>query len=720
MKDNNTKTVSLHEYIEKQRQGNTFNHYAERVKIAGGILKAYQQMSDPNTVAFLNPDKIFLVPEANADSPFPLYQIQFAPIQLSKDNTYKNFAFGSPAVFQSANIFNKLHTNSETEAYSKIKSNQAIHIYTLSALLFYTCFGHNPRCGMKYYENLDITSERELNFFKSNPTFIFELKDNENRFVNGFQSNPWYLWTALREQQKNFWKRALSGGFETVEAFAKEWFDLIENFGISWSLTPCGERFLTMAYTNEYALVLSDYSIGNKGIRCRGCMAALSDRCSECKFEPAKRNALIMSTTVTVTSPNPDAPSEKLYLYGGKIVTADMLDPEGDEIPVFEVIVAKKADILGFRYLLDEPVHAYHNGTERTYTKGAVLALLPGLILTFTSNVKLIVPGGKEPAPQDCKTCVILSNQEVCDIVDSGNETPHFPTVKSRKDGKLYSLKCFDIPKEKNEAEKLEALMKNLQSHMSNNLSTGTLLYPKATVLSQGYCKDKCGYVFEYIPNTTAPLTVVMEKKSLPLSDRLAALLDVAKELQKLHEKGYTYGNFALRNVYYDFVAKKAYLVGNECISNTHFNLPVLRQYTPREVSKRLCERDKHSDAYAFAVSLFYSVFGVHPLSGLDRRSSAALSQEENKAIYTDNPRFIFNEDRIGECDEALVTTWKDLPDYVQSLFHAAFNKGLKPFPVLLKAKILQERQERPSMEKWMAAIELWINTINDNADTNS
>lgn len=252
----------------------------------------------------------------------------------------------------------------------------------LSVILFHIYFGYHPLCGRDYYGGANISSDTERLFFQKKRDFIFKLDENSNRFVNGYHNGAWALWNAISDVQQAFWKDVFCGATKNYADFYKTWEKAYAGFTETLVATPCDVKLKMVVYDEQYALVTSDNTIGNKTIRCRGCNNDLSSKCENCQIAVANRNASLLTIKVKlITQQTNDGNSceveNEIELYSGKTLYTTAPQSESQSA-VFEVIASKKSNLLGLRYLADISLKANCGTVTRFYKRDETIALLPG------------------------------------------------------------------------------------------------------------------------------------------------------------------------------------------------------------------------------------------------------------------------------------------------------------------------------------------------------
>ncbi len=416
MKKFSSSKIKLSEYLEAQAQMPYFSLLPERYLLARELLNTYNdQLKDSKggmscIAPFLNLESVELESiEPEEDDSVQVYCVKLPETSPSDKSPYSNYAFGNTRLFKTKGMLGKLHDSSNEDVNALLNKDPSYSVHTLATIAFYIYFGVHPLCGREYYESLDTSSEYDKGFFEKERKFIFELKDNPNRFVNGYHSNVWTLWNNLLDCQRDFWSKAFGGGYKSYSEFYSEWHKCYGSFTISNVQTECLAKLKAIIFNENYALITSDNTIGNKTIRCRGCNNSLAQKCEDCQIPSEKRNAnllIINAKVAAVGTPASATEEKKLALHDGRVVSAKDFVEGGDDKAIFEVIASKKNNLLGLKYLLDEPITVTCGSQEKKYSKDAVIPLLSGVHVQVLDGYEIITPGQPvepKPAPKPAK-----------------------------------------------------------------------------------------------------------------------------------------------------------------------------------------------------------------------------------------------------------------------------------------------------------------------------
>lgn len=402
--------MKLKEYIEKQNETSYFSGLLERYYLAQEFIYSfndeYREKNGKNVatiVPFFNLDNIEIQEvQPDEDTSVKHYKVIFPDVKsiLPKNELFANCPFADYRTLKCKPALGKVHDSNNGEVSALYKKEEYL-VSTLSVILFYIYFGYHPLCGRDYYGGANISSDTERLFFQKKHDFIFKLDENSNRFVNGYHNGAWALWNAISDVQQAFWKDVFCGATKNYADFYRTWEKAYAGFTETLVATPCDVKLKTIVYDEQYALVTSDNTIGNKTIRCRGCNNDLSSRCENCQIALANRNASLLIIKVKlITQQTNDGNSceveNEIELYSGKTLYTTAPQSESQSA-VFEVIASKKSNLLGLRYLADIPLEANCGTVTRFYKKDETIALLPGtqihVLHVMPELQKIVVPG---------------------------------------------------------------------------------------------------------------------------------------------------------------------------------------------------------------------------------------------------------------------------------------------------------------------------------------
>lgn len=402
--------MKLKEYIEKQNETSYFSGLLERYYLAQEFIYSfndeYREKNGKNfvaTVPFFNLDNIEIQEvQPDEDTSVKHYKVIFPDVKsiLPKNELFANCPFADYRTLRCKPALGKVHDSNNGEVSALYKKEEYL-VSTLSVILFHIYFGYHPLCGRDYYGGANTSSDTERLFFQKKHNFIFKLEENSNRFVNGYHNGAWTLWNAISDVQQAFWKDVFCGATKNYADFYKIWEKAYAGFTETFVATPCDVKLKTVVYDEQYALVTSDNTIGNKTIRCRECNNDLSSRCENCQIAVANRNASLLTIKVKlVTQQTKDGNSceveNEVELYGGKTLYTTVHQSESQSA-VFEVVASKKSKLLGLRYLADIPLEANCGTVTRFYKRDETIALLPGTqihVLHVMPDIqKIVVPG---------------------------------------------------------------------------------------------------------------------------------------------------------------------------------------------------------------------------------------------------------------------------------------------------------------------------------------
>ncbi len=775
MKQNVASKTTLFEYIDHQNNTAYFSGIAERYFLAMEFMHLYNDEVSENTelakqlTPFLNLKNIQVqkVEEEDGDL-IPKYSLAFSCQVENPKDVFKNYAFGEKKLFYKKNFLSKVSNCTNADVVALCKNTDSLNVYTLSVIAFYIYFGYHPFCGREYFASVDSSKEYEQKFFSQKRAFIFDLKeDNFNRFINGYHNKAWELWNTLTDGQRDFWQQAFEGKYETYASFYQAWQNAYEGFICSYVKTGCDEKLCALVYGEKYALITSDNTIGTQSIRCRNCNNALIPTCDNCSLGVEKRVAkfstlnvkLVVKKTVATAENQAVEQTEEseLCLYDGKTVYLNTLGQKGHEYPVFHVIASKKNNLLGLKYLLDDPIVATCGSTERIFKKDGVVPLLSGTQITPVTGCTIIVPGVpvevvKKPEPvapprvkeekvvekkeeekvvQDDSKTVWLEDGSPLDVVGECIERENYLLypVKGRKTQKNYTLKVFKRPQTEKEQRVQEDIIANIKTILAMKTSMPvSLLYPKGVVQAKGFCEGKVGYIYNELPNSKAsnsilPIAGIINGKDAFGSKKteIGALLDLCNTFKTLHEKGFAYKRMDLTNFYFDVDLGRCYLVDNDYLSKEDVTSSdgELDVFTAQEVFFGV-RPDQQTDCFTVAVMMFLILYKNHPFDGqlykmhyYDKYSRESgrrnvWSSEEIEQLYLGDPILCLDTPACAQMvDVNAKYEWDNTPPEVQKLFRRVFKDAV------IKRDTAQEEYDylrgmRPTMKQWSEVLTKW------------
>ncbi len=710
--------ITLSEYLESQWQKPYFSLLPERYLLAANFLNTCNSKLETDSekfkclIPFFNPSNIEIesIPQ-NDDGAVSQYNVLLPNSVGYGETVYQNYAFGDSNLFRvmiKGESEIKLSSPKNVLFILMSKSDYLYSIHTLATIAFCIYFGTHPFMGREYCKGLDTSPAYELNFFLKKHKFIFETEDNPNRFVNGYQSYAWQVWNALSNDQKDFWKKALFREHKSYEEFYSEWEKCYGTFKISHSQTPCAQKLKTIVFNEKYALITSDNSIGNKTIRCRGCNNNLTGKCESCQIPTEKRIATLLVVNAKVSTIG-TAEEKPLALYDGRVILTKNLADSGSDDAIFEVIASKKSNILGLKYLLDEPITVNYGAQEKKYNKNDVIPLLPGMHIPVITGYEIVTPGqppkppeppkqpeapiqldppkqpeapmqpdaSKQPEPQKrvddlapprtdfvkrkpTKSTALepirLETGEYCDIEFIESKPPFdLYTATSQKSGKKYLLKIFHEQKDKKNADYLNGMRDNLRNvivDLGECPIHSSVLYPYSIMRSAGEFKNRVGFVYGQIPQGMQSLENILKNKIRFDSKyaEVSAMLELCEMIASLHENGFVHTGINLQSVFLDNRTGACRLVRNEYISFEDDPLrPMKENWTFADpCNENSNQYPKSSNVYAVAIIMFMIAFKQHPFDDCEydyARANALTDSQKRERYITNKAKFCFADD---------------------------------------------------------------------------
>ena len=405
MKKDSPRKITLLEYFESQARKSLYTLLPERYLLAAELLNTYNdQATDSNgncsIAPFINLENVEIesIPSDDADE-VPAYSVNLPSVPLDDKTQYTNYAFGDSRLFNTKHILGKVQAATCADVIRAVNKDSAYSIRTLATVAFCIYFGTHPLKGREYYKTPDISSESDKSFFEGKHNLIFQIENNPNRFVNGYQSIAFTVWNSLTNNQRDFWIKAFGGAYKSYREFYSEWKSCYGFFTISYALTECAHKLKAIVFDENYALVVSDNSIGNKTIRCRGCNNSLADKCDSCQIPTEKRNANLFTINAKIGVVG-TSEEKALPLYEGRTISVNDLDGKGGDTEIFEVIASKKNNLLGLRYLSDKPITVIYGSQTKQYNNDNIIPLFPGVHIQALEGYEIITPGQPpEPKP---------------------------------------------------------------------------------------------------------------------------------------------------------------------------------------------------------------------------------------------------------------------------------------------------------------------------------
>ena len=221
-----------------------------------------------------------------------------------------------------------------------------------------------------------------------------------------------------------------------------------------------------------------------------------------------------------------------------------------------------------------------------------------------------------------------------------------------------------------------------LEALLAVGAPSDRFVWPEDVVVSDA--REGFGYLMPLLPASFHPLADVLRRHVEPTFHALlTAAAALADSFWALHARGLCYRDISFGNVYLDPAGR--ILVGdNDNVGVDGSTGGVLG--TPRFMAPEIVRGDAPpsaaTDLHSLAVLLFYLLLLQHPLEGLRESSVALLDETAQRALYGDNPLFIFDPDDEGNRpdptrhDNALAY-WQLYPQELRDAFTRAFTAGL-------------------------------------------
>ena len=550
MENNLSNKRSLAQYIAEQQNKKFYDGVIERYLLATELLNSYNDECEASKsdvkhrVSFFNPDNIEIT-DVGCDDGVPRYNVVL-PVEILQEKTpFVNVQYAHCELLYTKNLFGKLIPATQENVWKRSDDSDQYAIHTLATLMFEICFCSHPFKGRKYYADIGLDRDRE--FFAQKHKFIFDIEDNDNRFVNGPHSYAWALWDQTSEIQRQFWKNAFYNEKWKYSDFRSNWLKAYDSYmSISSVYTPCGEKLTALVYDEDYILIPSNCGIGCNAIRCKYCKEGIRQKCaSACPVPAEKQVARFNKQSVTLiyrkTSANSDGSEQiserrvKAKVYDGKIVKTADFNSETESKELFKVVCSSKhRDLLGLQCLTDDPTVVSNAKGRTSVSRNGVIALLPDTQIQVGTNyyietvaappkqVAVPTPKAVEPkqvaAPASTPKQAVDANQQQTTnarksiLLEDGNAVELIgDSSVSVKDGgallgkgsqgtvckvmdvktnKIYAFKRYNCPQ-------IELFVNNLLRLSSRKAPSGSFLWPLSVSKPMGANKDIVGYVMD-------------------------------------------------------------------------------------------------------------------------------------------------------------------------------------------------------------------------------
>ncbi len=776
MEQNSLPNTTLYDYLEEQNTRSYFSGIVERYFLANEFFSScndtFADSNDSLThiIPFLNLKNVHIQRlELEEGELIPKYLFIFPSIdEIGLNDHFDNYSFSDNSLFLVRKLTG-LKESTNKDVITLCKKNESLYIKTLSEIAFSIYFGYHPYCGREYYSSIDLSLNAEKEFFSRERHFIFDIKDNPNRFVNGYHSKAWEFWNCITDAQKQFWIDAFSDKFETYEEFYQAWRDVYYNFVVSVIKTGCDEKLYSLVYNDKDALITSDNTIGNQSIRCRECNNALASRCGNCTLPFEKRAAEFSALKVKIEIKNAEQPSKaekaeaetveerELDLYDGKTVFLGMIDSKESNKAIFTVIASKKKGLLGLRCLLDTKIVATCGPQMRTFERDGIIPLLPGTRISPVEGSTIIVPGQPPEAPKKADTSMTApasapeatpiaaaapaapaeapiaqaptalseviafdipkflesENGDTYDVIGASTERDVYyliPVIK-RGTADKYTVKLFKAPGSEAEKTRQEAIISNVRKNISNKLSLHpSILYPIDVI--KGAVN---GYVFPHIPqdeDICGVASIINSRDNLSTKKTtLDILIELCDAIASVHQAGMVYKNLQLRNILCNKKTGKCYITDNDCISpegDDFLQVNRSSDLISPEMMYFSHKSDKYSDIYTVSVIMFLILYKMHPYGNclyVERNNFEAANKSASA-----NPEFCFGHFRPVHTNLYAKIEWSNTPKAIKDFFEKVFQDHITDKTPEQLVKIYSK--ERPDLKQWRDALYKWEQTL--------
>lgn len=397
-------------YLQGISVKNLYSNIPERFDLISEMFNAYidWQQSHPDTNVWtytpcISPELISLTPIAAEDDrvTWQRYQVEFPSADaFDMSAPFVNFE-NVPARLLGFDENGQKVCPTLADVCAKCEMADVVGV--LARIAFQILFGCHPCKGRDYHAPIVMTPEDAYEFFSSDPQMIFDnIQDNTNRFINSYHDKEWLLWNRLNAEQKEFWTLAFGGGYINAEEL-RDAFVAAYTYLISHVVAPCGQPFTTLVFGEKKSImIVSDNAISLSQIHCRECFNHMINKCRDCQFP--ERIAKFQNTVVKLERrevvPRDDGVEEihslskKFVIHDGMIIKGtDFPDLKATEDYFLVVASTKKVNLVGLRNLRDVPIVMTQNGATRSFGKGAIIPLLPGIIIPIEDHYHVVLAG---------------------------------------------------------------------------------------------------------------------------------------------------------------------------------------------------------------------------------------------------------------------------------------------------------------------------------------
>ena len=159
---------------------------------------------------------------------------------------------------------------------------------------------------------------------------------------------------------------------------------------------------------------------------------------------------------------------------------------------------------------------------------------------------------------------------------------------------------------------------------------------------------------------------------------------NLANEYNKLHCKGFAYGDINQGNIFFDPITGEVRICDNDNVVVTGSeSQPATIGFMAPELVTRSARSSIQTDLYSLSVLLFYMLIIHHPLHGKKESDIHAFDLAAKNKLYGSEATFIYDPDDDsnhpvkGIHDNAIIF-WNIYPTFLRDLFTQAFTIGIK------------------------------------------
>lgn len=693
--------MTLRQYIDAFVADGTFRSVSERFLLATELVYALTDEINEKTVVgtqavFLNPDNIELTEVQDDESEVKAYAVGFSLAEADKQKLFANYGYADPALFVTKPLLGKPRAATEREAALTSAKSTAYAAKTLATLLFEIYFGLHPFKGRSYFTSLDISPNHDKEFFSEPHKFLLDLSEgNDNRIVNGLQSLALTLWRNSTPQQQLLWLDVFSAQAKmSLADFLARWKQAY-HYVYSHSTAPCGDKLPTLVFDDgNVALILSDYRVGLNELYCYRSTYKRYGFCRQsCHLTDAERTVRFLTKEVSLAVATEDNDTErKEVLFEGKQVSLSDFGKDSNRV-VFEVVSAKKANILGLKYLLDAPIVAEVKQVQKIFNKDGVVPLIAGARINLLSDCVLIVPDDEpqQPEPQQPKDDVPQTNESLQPQSDD-----IAPQVDNATDDDTHASD-EQTPPSDTEQPRTEQQPTEMQRPVAatdvEQRQTPTALQDNVR-MPEPAAVDVTEQANNPLPTPTQQTTatfadVARQTVKLDPIELLRLFTDLCDKLTEANKGGFHFTFVGEQSVVFDLTTHTARLANLSPVGTTNGQKRFASSFTAPETQSLGLGISQNTDNFVLAAVIFECITHLHPYAGAKQFANYDHA----------DPVFVFHSVKVSPNNYDLGEAkqlWVTVPDEVKDMFQAAF----------------EVNSARPTPKQWKQALTAWASAL--------